>query len=290
MDEITIDDKTYISSKRAAAITGYAKDYVGQLCREGRVEARLIGRSWYVFEDSIRKHRFEESETPVEDPTVEVETSEKTNNEAIWEEAVYTSEEVEMLPVIEEKVVAEEVKEEILEAEDAAEPEVAPETVVQESESQEIPIHVVEEVQEELPKEEVEEPRIEKESQQAWESWFTAAPTHIKVGQQPIKEVKEAYDEYVEPMQDIQPVRIHKSVAFDIGAPEAPLEEVVVREYVPNTTTKVRSNYLVIKAAAFATIVLFISLAVIGTGIAEEVGNNDSWGILNILGGASLIK
>ncbi len=66
MDEITIGDKVYISSKRAAKITGYAKDYVGQLCREGRVEARLVGRSWYVLESSIREHRFGK-ETVAED-------------------------------------------------------------------------------------------------------------------------------------------------------------------------------------------------------------------------------
>lgn len=58
MDEITIGDKTYISSKQAAKITGYAKDYVGQLCREGRVEARLVGRNWYVLDSAIREHRF----------------------------------------------------------------------------------------------------------------------------------------------------------------------------------------------------------------------------------------
>ena len=58
MDELTLDGKTYISSKFAAKITGYAKDYVGQLCREGRVDARLVGRNWYVLEDSIREHRF----------------------------------------------------------------------------------------------------------------------------------------------------------------------------------------------------------------------------------------
>ncbi len=58
MDELIIGEKTYLSSKRAAKITGYAKDYVGQLCREGRVEARLVGRNWYVLESSIREHRF----------------------------------------------------------------------------------------------------------------------------------------------------------------------------------------------------------------------------------------
>ncbi|MFZ1075017.1 MAG: hypothetical protein WAN50_01455 [Minisyncoccia bacterium] len=58
MDEILIDEKKYISSKRAAKITGYAKDYVGQLCREGRVPARLVGRSWYVLDTAIHDHRF----------------------------------------------------------------------------------------------------------------------------------------------------------------------------------------------------------------------------------------
>ena len=66
MDEIFIEEKRYISSKQAAKLTGYAKDYIGQLCREGRVPARLIGRSWYVLETAIQDHRFgntEETET-----------------------------------------------------------------------------------------------------------------------------------------------------------------------------------------------------------------------------------
>jgi hypothetical protein len=70
MDEITLDDKTYVSSKRAAKITGYAKDYVGQLCREGRVEARLVGRNWYVLESSIREHRFGAPEDVVAKPEI----------------------------------------------------------------------------------------------------------------------------------------------------------------------------------------------------------------------------
>lgn len=58
MDELLIEDRRYVSSKRAAKMTGYAKDYIGQLCREGRVPARLVGRSWYVLESAIRDHRF----------------------------------------------------------------------------------------------------------------------------------------------------------------------------------------------------------------------------------------
>jgi hypothetical protein len=58
MNEITIGDKVYISAKRAAEITGYARDYVGQLCREGHMDAKMVGRSWYVYEPAIRAHRF----------------------------------------------------------------------------------------------------------------------------------------------------------------------------------------------------------------------------------------
>lgn len=70
MDELTIGDKIYISSKKAALITGYAKDYVGQLCREGHVEATMVGRSWYVLESSIRAHRFG-NETKNDQPKAE---------------------------------------------------------------------------------------------------------------------------------------------------------------------------------------------------------------------------
>lgn len=58
MDSLTIEGKEYVSSKRASDITGYAKDYIGQLCREGRVEARLVGRNWYISEASLKDHRF----------------------------------------------------------------------------------------------------------------------------------------------------------------------------------------------------------------------------------------
>lgn len=70
MDELIIGDQTYLSSKRAAKITGYAKDYIGQLCREGRVTAKLVGRSWYVLESSIRDHRFGDASVAVTAPTV----------------------------------------------------------------------------------------------------------------------------------------------------------------------------------------------------------------------------
>lgn len=61
MDSVVIDEKRFISSKRAAELAGYTPDYVGQLCRARKIEARLIGRSWYVAEDSILAHKEKKS-------------------------------------------------------------------------------------------------------------------------------------------------------------------------------------------------------------------------------------
>jgi hypothetical protein len=56
-DSIELDGNTYIPSARAARLVGYTKDYVGQLARAGKLDAKLVGRSWYINEDSIRKHK-----------------------------------------------------------------------------------------------------------------------------------------------------------------------------------------------------------------------------------------
>jgi hypothetical protein len=53
---LAIDGKVYISSNRASEIAGYSKDYVGQLCRSGKLECRRVNRLWWVDEGSIRKH------------------------------------------------------------------------------------------------------------------------------------------------------------------------------------------------------------------------------------------
>ena len=64
-DELILDDVKYISVKRAAEITQYSRDYIGQLCREGKILANRIGRNWYVAEKSIIRHKTENSaDTP----------------------------------------------------------------------------------------------------------------------------------------------------------------------------------------------------------------------------------
>lgn len=97
MDELTLDNKKYLSSKRAAQVTGYAKDYVGQLCREGRVTARLVGRNWYVLESSILEHRFGAEETE------EVPQTQKNDVDSVWETPKYTSEPIDTVPQLIEK-------------------------------------------------------------------------------------------------------------------------------------------------------------------------------------------
>lgn len=89
MDEITIGDKLYVSSKRAAQITGYAKDYIGQLCREGRVEARLVGRNWYVLDSALREHRFGRVS---EEPITKIEEKAPESPISTWKRPEYVPE------------------------------------------------------------------------------------------------------------------------------------------------------------------------------------------------------
>ncbi|MCK5060206.1 MAG: helix-turn-helix domain-containing protein, partial [Candidatus Pacebacteria bacterium] len=56
-DDLVIKGEKYISAKRAAEVSGYKQDYVGQLCRSGKIAATLIGRNWFVSEKSILEHK-----------------------------------------------------------------------------------------------------------------------------------------------------------------------------------------------------------------------------------------
>ncbi len=99
MDEILIGEKVYISSKRAAKVTGYAKDYIGQLCREGRVPARLVGRGWYVLESAIQDHRFGNPETKDSGEKITQEATLESISKT-WDSPRYEPAEGEMLPSV----------------------------------------------------------------------------------------------------------------------------------------------------------------------------------------------
>jgi hypothetical protein len=64
-DALILQDKKYISAKRAAVIFGYSSDYVGQLCREGKIECTMVGRSWFVSEESVLKHKVSSSDAKI---------------------------------------------------------------------------------------------------------------------------------------------------------------------------------------------------------------------------------
>jgi trimeric autotransporter adhesin len=48
-----IEGREYISARRAAEIGKYSNDYIGQLCRNKKIAARMIGRSWFVDQASF---------------------------------------------------------------------------------------------------------------------------------------------------------------------------------------------------------------------------------------------
>lgn len=57
MDVLTVDGKNYVKASVIARDLGYTADYVGQLCRGKKVDAKLFGRTWYVVKDSITGHK-----------------------------------------------------------------------------------------------------------------------------------------------------------------------------------------------------------------------------------------
>lgn len=57
MDTVVFADKKYIKASKAALASGYTADYVGQLCRKGKIDAVLLGKTWYVHEDSLTAHK-----------------------------------------------------------------------------------------------------------------------------------------------------------------------------------------------------------------------------------------
>jgi hypothetical protein len=57
MEVLDLNGEVYVKANSIAKELGYTSDYVGQLCRSGKIKSQLIGRSWYVSEESIRSHK-----------------------------------------------------------------------------------------------------------------------------------------------------------------------------------------------------------------------------------------
>lgn len=57
MDTVILDGVQYIKATEAAKQFDYTSDYVGQLCRGKKVDARLVGRTWFVNPESLQEHK-----------------------------------------------------------------------------------------------------------------------------------------------------------------------------------------------------------------------------------------
>lgn len=59
METLVLDGKTFVKASKAARDLGYTSDYVGQLCRGGKITSHLVGRTWYVDISQLGEHRVE---------------------------------------------------------------------------------------------------------------------------------------------------------------------------------------------------------------------------------------
>jgi hypothetical protein len=57
METILDNGVTFVKATALAKKYRYTTDYIGQLCRSGKVEAKLIGRAWFVNEASLINHK-----------------------------------------------------------------------------------------------------------------------------------------------------------------------------------------------------------------------------------------
>ena len=57
METISHDGTVFTKATVLAKKYRYTTDYIGQLCRAGKVESKLIGRAWFVSEEALLKHK-----------------------------------------------------------------------------------------------------------------------------------------------------------------------------------------------------------------------------------------
>jgi len=55
--KISFGNKEYVKASDIAKKFRYTQDYVGQLCRGDKVDARLVGRVWYINPESVTEYR-----------------------------------------------------------------------------------------------------------------------------------------------------------------------------------------------------------------------------------------
>lgn len=292
MDEITIGEKTYISSKQAAKITGYAKDYIGQLCREGRVEARLVGRNWYVLDSAIREHRFgKEEEKEVASAPEILQTEEALDRSSAWKKPQYEAEIPVLVPSFSGKAAEtvgapaiadmQSAWKEWFQDRQAVQEDILPDLSTTQEEEQNASAA-------ELP---------EKDPDIAYEE-ETVTVSRIQYIETPSAQEKEAADEPSLETVDIQriyspkPVQVARSL--DRALPQAPVARISRRKSTP--ITEKHTGTLVARSLLIVASVAAVLIAMIGTGHADAYlsGTSLDFGVqkqvIDFLGGKSVYK
>ncbi|TSC83603.1 MAG: hypothetical protein G01um101417_478, partial [Parcubacteria group bacterium Gr01-1014_17] len=119
---LKFDGKDFVSAKDAAKLVGYVPDYVGQLARGGKVEARMVGRAWFVSRDAILAHRelnasisgasrivdflVGTEKEPKFENTTNTSSSIPARSHAFESELAYGSESVPLAPALDKKIIS----------------------------------------------------------------------------------------------------------------------------------------------------------------------------------------
>jgi hypothetical protein len=103
---ISFDGNDYVSASKAAEITGYHTDYVGQLARGGTVLSRQIGNRWYVDRAHIVDHKREKDGllARVQSEAVGLKRPESPHRASVYDDGEpffkYTSDDRDLLPTL----------------------------------------------------------------------------------------------------------------------------------------------------------------------------------------------
>lgn len=80
MESVVFDGKEYTKASVLAERFRYTQDYLGQLCRGKKVDARLVGRAWYINLDSLQSHRSARYKAQKEIKAAEISHIKPSNN------------------------------------------------------------------------------------------------------------------------------------------------------------------------------------------------------------------
>lgn len=100
-----LEGKKFISSKEASDLSGYSRDYIGQLVRDEKLEARMVGRLWYVSALSLQKHLEKQGQNNTENKKAEIHPYKKFEGSPVSQAISYQKEEVLSLPKLPQKEI-----------------------------------------------------------------------------------------------------------------------------------------------------------------------------------------